>query len=91
MFKAFGPKEENASPLLAHEPACAPDRFSSLPGGQGAQAIHTGALVLVHLLIPWFLSVQAEVLDKEDNVEEDGEDAESKLGWVSKDQCPLVC
>lgn len=31
------------------------------------------------------------MLDEEDNIEEDGEDAESKLGWVSKDQCPLVC
>lgn len=31
------------------------------------------------------------MLDEEDNIEEDGEDAESKLGRVSKDQCPLVC
>lgn len=50
-----------------------------------------GPWVLVQLVIPWFLSVQAEVLNEEDNVEEDGEDAESKLGWISKDQCPLVC
>lgn len=47
--------------------------------------------VLVHLFVPWFLSVQTEVLDEEDNIKEDGEDAKSKLGWVSEDQCPLVC
>lgn len=50
-----------------------------------------GPWVLVHLLIPWFLSVQAEVLDEKDYVKDDGEDAESKLGRVSKDQGPLVC
>lgn len=30
------------------------------------------------------------MLDEENNIKEDGEDAESKLGRVSKDQCPLI-
>lgn len=50
-----------------------------------------GLWTLVQLVIPWFLSVQVEVLDEEDNIKEDGEDAQSELGWVSEDQCPLVC
>lgn len=49
-----------------------------------------GLWTLVQLVIPWFLSVQVEVLDEEDNIKEDGEDAQSELGWVSEDQCPLV-
>lgn len=31
------------------------------------------------------------MLDEEDNIKEDGEDAKSELGWVSKDQRPFVC
>lgn len=50
-----------------------------------------GSWTLVQLVIPWFLSVQVEVLDEEDNIKEDGEDAKPELGWVSEDQCPLVC
>lgn len=50
-----------------------------------------GLWVLVHLFVPWFLSVQTEVLDEEDNIKEDGEDPKSKLSWVSEDQRPLVC
>lgn len=49
-----------------------------------------GLWVLVHLFVPWFLSVQTEVLDEEENIKEDGEDAKSKLSWVSEDQRPLV-
>lgn len=30
------------------------------------------------------------MLDEEDNVKEDGEDAKSELGWISEDQYPLV-
>lgn len=30
------------------------------------------------------------MLDEEDNIKEDGEDAKSELGWISEDQCPLV-
>lgn len=92
VFKAFGPEEESASPLLAHQASPALQTASPVfLVGTGPGPFTLGPWVLVHLLIPWFLPVQAEVLDEEDNVEEDGEDAKSKLGWVSKDQCPLVC
>lgn len=92
VFKAFGPEEESASPLSAH--GASPALQTTSPAflvGTGPGPFTWGSWVLVHLLIPWFLSVQAEVLDEEDNIEEDGEDAESKLGRVSKDQGPLVC
>lgn len=59
--------------------------------GPGPGLFPLGPWELVQLVIPWFLSVQAEMLDEEDNIEEDGEDAEAKLGRVSKDQRPLVC
>lgn len=92
-FKASGPEEESASPhgaspaLRTASPAFLME--TSPPGpGPGLFPLVPGELV--QLVIPWFLSVQAEVLDEEDNIEDDGEDAEAKFGWVSEDQCPLV-
>ena len=93
-FKASGPEEESAS-LHGASPALqtASPAFlmeTSPPGpGPGLFPLVPGELV--QLVIPWFLSVQAKVLDEEDNIEDDGEDAEAKLGRVSEDQCPLVC
>lgn len=82
--------------LLHMEPALhlrqlfQPSWWSLSHQGPGRGLLPLGSWELVQLLIPWFFPVQAEVLDEEDNVEDDGEDAKSKLGWVSKDQGPLV-
>lgn len=89
-------EEENVS--LSHTvPALCTSCFSGLcwtqpflPGPRPWLFI-LGLWILVQLVIPWFLSVQVEVLDEEDNIKEDGEDAKSELGWVSENQCPLVC
>lgn len=65
------------------------EAFPSRARGWGLCTL--GPWVLVQLVIPRSLSVQTEVLDEEDDVEENGEDPESKLGWVSEDERPLVC
>ena len=95
-FKASGPEEGSASPhgaspaLQIASPAFLMETSPPGPGpGPGLFPLLPGELV--QLVIPWFLSVQAEVLDEEDNIEDDGKDAEAKFGWVSEDQCPLVC
>lgn len=93
-FKASGPKEQSASPHRASpalQTASPAFLMETSPPGPGPGLFPLVPGELVQLVIPWFLSVQAKVLDEEDNIEDDGEDAEAKLGWVSEDQCPLVC
>lgn len=92
-FKASGPKEQSASPHRASpalQTASPAFLMETSPPGPGPGLFPLVPGELVQLVIPWFLSVQAKVLDEEDNIEDDGEDAEAKLGWVSEDQCPLV-